>query len=145
MATNKTANNFGNFPDYSKMFAEFRLPSVDFTSFFNIQRRNMEAFSAAHQVLAESFQALSRRQAELMQEQLEGVLKNAKDVLGAGSPEAGAAKQADYAKHWMANSFNNFRELAEMASKSNVEVLDVISNRVVKNIEEFGEAVKKAA
>ena len=77
MAANKTNSPFpGSFPDFSKVFAEFRAPALDFTSFFNIQRRNVEAFSAAHQVMAESFQALSRRQAELFQEQVETVLKH---------------------------------------------------------------------
>jgi phasin family protein len=145
MAANTTKNAANPFGDFTKLFSEYRLPVVDMSNFFNIQRRNIEAFSAASQVFAESVQALSRRQAELVQDHVEQLLKTTKDVLSAGSPEAGAAKQADYAKSLMANSFNSFRELAEMASKSNVEVMDVLSNRAVKNIEELGEAVKKAA
>lgn len=136
------ANPFG---DFTKLFSEFKMPNLDMTNIFQVQRRNIEAFSAANQVLAESLQALSRRQTELLQEQIEVFLKTAKDVLSAGTPEAGVAKQADYTKKVVTHSLNSFRELTEMASKSNVEVLDVLSERVVKSFEEIGDAVKKAA
>lgn len=139
MAANKS------YQDFSKMFAEFKMPAVDMTGYLAVQRRNAEAFSAASQVVAESLQALSRRQVEIMQEGVEAWLKTTKDILSAGSAEAGVAKQADYAKNVVAQSLNGFRELTEMASKSNVEVLDVLSDRVVKSFEEFGAVVKKAA
>lgn len=133
------------YADYTKAFSDLKLPQLDLSGFFQVQRRNVEAFSAANQVLAESLQALSRRQAEIMQEQVEFALRTMKEVLSAGTPEAGVSKQTDYAKNIVAQSINGFRELTEMASKSNVEVIDVLSERVVKSFEEFGDAVKKAA
>lgn len=141
MATTKQQT----FPDFTKVFADFKVPAVDFTGLFTIQRRNVEALSAANQAVAESVQALSRRQAELVQEQVEEILQTAKEVLSSNSPEAGVAKQADFAKKLMSTSFNNFREVAEMASKSNAEVLDVLSERAMKSIEEINDVVKKAA
>lgn len=133
------------YADYTKVFSDLKMPQLDMSGFFQVQRRNIEAFSAANQVLAESLQALSRRQAEIMQEQVEFALKAMKEVMSSGTPEAGVSKQTDYAKSVVSQSLNGFRELTEMASKSNVEVLDVLSERVVKSFEEFGDAVKKAA
>jgi len=140
MATNKQA-----YPDFSKVFEDFKVPSMDFSNVFEMQRRNIEALSAANQAMAESFQTISRRQAELMQEQVEDMLKTSKDVASANSPEAGVAKQAEFTKKWLTQSLNNFREIAEMANKSNAEIMDVLSDRTVKSMDEMNSAAKKAA
>ncbi len=141
MTTSKTKN----YADFMKSFSDFTVPAMDFNSFFALQRRNIEAFSAANQVVSEGVQAISRRQAEIMQAQIEDMLKTAREVLSSGSPEASATKQADYAKALLEQSMVYAREIAEMASKSNVEALDIINKRVVDSLEDFNGLVKKAA
>lgn len=140
-----SSNATKGYADFWKSFADYRLPGIDLTGLFTIQRRNMEAFSAANQVMAESVQALSRRQAELLQSQVEEFLATSREILTSGSPEKGAAKQADFSKKLFEAQLSSVRELAEMASKSNVEALDIINKRVVKSMEDINGLLKKAA
>ncbi len=140
--TNKT------YADFFKSFGEFKVPQVDFNNVFAIHRRNLEAFSAANQVVSEGFQAYARRQAEIAQENMEKVLEAGKNVFSATSPEVGVAKQTEFAKDLLQRSVDNMRELSEMASKSNVEAIDLLSKRAVESIEELGKVAattKKAA
>ena len=139
MTTNKT------YADFFKSFSDFKVPSVDFNNVFAIHRRNLEAFSAANQVVSEGFQAYARRQAEITQENVERTLEAAKELFSASTPEAGVAKQTQFAKDLLQRSVDNMRELSEMASKSNVEAIDLLSKRAVETIEEFGKAAGTTA
>src|SRR5690606_11260562 len=97
MATTTSSATNKNYSEFFKAFSDFSVPGVDFNHLFSLQRRNLEALSAANQVVAESVQAISRRQAELLQSQVERFLQTAREVLSSGSPEAGASRQADLA------------------------------------------------
>jgi protein involved in polysaccharide export with SLBB domain len=87
--------------DMMKKFSEFKaptmasMPSMDVTQLMNVGRRNAEAFSAAGQALAESSQAITRRQAELVRAQVAKSLKTAKEQLVNGSPEINTTKQVE--------------------------------------------------
>jgi phasin family protein len=141
------------FADVMKTFAEYKTPSMpafDVTQIVNVGRRNAEAVSAAGQALAESAQAITRRQAELARAHVEKVLKTTKDMLVNGSPEINTAKQVEFAKSMFESSLNNLREVGELVTKSGFEVFDVLNRRASQSIEEMSSAAapttkKKAA
>jgi len=114
--------------DFFKAWTDFKVPAFDVSSFSAAQRRNMEVLSAANQVITESVQTISRRQAEVMRANVENVLKASKEIWTNKSPELNTAKQA--------------REVSELASKSSMEAFDLISKRAA---ESFSEISKKAA
>lgn len=126
-----------NYTDFFKAFGEFKTPNVDFNNIIAIHRRNLEAFSAANQVVTEGFQAYARRQAEIAQDNLEKSLAASKELFSAASPEVGVEKQTKFAKEMLQRSVDNLRELGELASKSNVEAIDLLSKRAVETIEEL--------
>jgi phasin family protein len=133
--------------DMMKMFSEFKpsmptmaMPSVDVNQFMNVGRRNAEAFSAASQAVAESCQAISRRQAELARAQVEKLLKTTKDMLVNGSPEINTTKQVDLAKNMFESNLNNLREVGELATKSMFEAFDICNRRASESIEEMTSA-----
>jgi phasin family protein len=133
------------YADFMKQFSEYKMPAFDMNSLFSVQRRNVEAFSAANQLMAESVQAITRRQAEVMRTSMEGMMKASKDVMSSGSPEASSTKQADYAKSIMEESLTNMREISEMAAKSSFEAFDMLNKRTSESIEELNQVVSKAA
>lgn len=137
-----TKNPYG---DYMKMFSEYKAPGFDFNQVVTISRRNAEAFSTAGTVIAESAQAVSRHQAESVRNNVEKVLKAAKDMMVGGSPEINTTKQAELAKVLFEASLGNARDVSEMLAKSGLEALDVINKRAAESLEELGKIATKAA
>src|ERR1700679_2033223 len=106
---------------YSNPFADLFKNNFDFSQLISTQRRNIEALSAANQVVVEGAQAVSRRQAEVIRENVEDVLKASKDLLTSGTPETNLTKQADFAKSIFESALSNLREVTEMVTKSGFE------------------------
>ena len=128
------------FADLFKNFQDFKAPSVaafDFNQLVSVGRRNAEAVSAASQAVAESAQAISRRQAELARGHVEKVLKTTKEMLVNGSPEINTTKQVEFAKTLFESSLNNLREVGELATKSMFEAFDICNRRASESIEEI--------
>ena len=142
------------FADMMKKFSDYKTPSmpnVDLNQWMDMGRRNAEAVSAAGQAVAESAQAISRRQAELARAHVGKMLKTTKDMLVNGSPEINTTRQVEYAKTLFESSLNNMREVSELVTKSSFEVFDVLNRRASATIDEMTGAVtstpgkKKAA
>ena len=120
------------------------MPNFDMGQVMNVGRRNAEAYSAASQAMAESAQAISRRQAELARAQVEKFLKTTKDMLVNGSPEINTTKQVEFAKTMFESSLNNMREVGELVTKSGFEVFDVLNRRASESLEEMTNTAQTA-
>ena len=112
----------------------------DFNQLFSTQRRNIEALAEINQTIVEGAQAISRRQAEVVRDNVENVLKASKDMLSGGSPENSIAKQADFTKAIFENTLSNMREVTEMVTKSGFEAFDVLNKRTAESLEEISRA-----
>jgi phasin family protein len=139
MAANKQTS------DFFKSFGDFSVPSVDFNDLFNLTRRNMEACSAANQVMIEGIQAINKRAAEVMQSNIEKCLSMSREMISGTSPEANAKKSSEAAKEAFSSCVNSAREISEMVSKSTFEAFDVINKRTAEALEETSKLAKKAA
>lgn len=127
-----------------KIFGDFKTPAFDFNSLFDVQRRNIEAFTAANQVVAEGAQAVARRQAEVVRNNVDSVLSASKDAVAGGTPEFNVEKQAALAKNIFELSLSNAREVSEMVSKYSFEAFDLLNKRATQTFEELGKvAVEK--
>ncbi len=129
--------------DLSKTLADFKLPGVDVESILASQRKNIEAVTAANQLAIEGFQAVLRRQAEIVRSSLEEASGYVNEVIAAGTPEEKAAKQADLVKIAFEKSLANVRELSELVAKSNSEAAEVLSKRVSESLEEVKGLIAK--
>jgi phasin family protein len=87
----------------------------------------MDHWRIANRVAFEGWQALVRRQSEILQDSI----KQAVSSLQGG--DAGANRM-DIASHAFETALSNMRELAEMAVKSQKEAFDVIRKRVEENL-----------
>ncbi|QQP90488.1 phasin family protein [Skermanella sp. TT6] len=132
------------FTDVSKLMSEFKLPGVDVESAFAAQQKNIQALTAANQLAFEGFQAVARRQSEILRQAIEQTTSIVSELLAAGSPEEKVAKQADLVKAAFEKALANTRELAELVTKSNTEAADVINKRVSESLEELKSVVAKA-
>jgi phasin family protein len=130
---------------WTQNFKAPSLPTFDMSQVVTFGRRNAEACTAAGQCLAESAQAISRRQAELARQHVEKCLKTTKDMLVNGSPEINTSKQVELCKAMFESSLNNLREVSELLTKSGFEVFDVLNKRASESIEEVTSVAKKKA
>ena len=135
--SNKTSTNPA---DFFKAWTDFKVPAFDVNTVLAAQRKNMEVFSAANQVIAESVQAISRRQAEVLRANVENVLKASKDIWSNKAPETNTAKQAELAKSLYESTVSNAREISEIASKSSLAAFDLISKRATESLTEINKA-----
>ncbi len=125
--------------EFGKMFANGKMPMVDVDAVTNSQRKNIEAVQAANQVAFEGFQAIARRQAEIVREASEELQSFFKDLAGASVDER-IAKQADAVKVLFENAVANTNELATMVQKANSEAASLINKRVSENLDEVKSA-----
>jgi phasin family protein len=129
--------------DMQKMMADMKMPAFDWESMLAANRRNIEAFAQANQLAAEGAQAILRRQGEILKGSMEEANKTLKTMLADGTPEDKLARQAEAMKSAFEQAIANFRELSEMASKSNAEAFAVVNKRVSESLEELKGVVAK--
>ena len=156
----KAQNSFESsgvkFPDFSQLYADYNRYFGDFSKlwqngkafdvegFVASQRKNVEALTAANQLAFEGVQALVRRQAEIVRENVEELTKITRELTAAGSPEDKLAKQTQLAKEAFENALGHVRELTGLVQKSSSQAVDVLSKRVADNLDEVKAALVKA-
>jgi phasin family protein len=129
--------------DVTKMMGEFKLPGVDLDKVTSAQRKNVEALTNANQLAAEGFQAIARRQSEIMRQTLEEAGKTMRELMEHSAPEDRMIKQTELAKTAFEAALANMRELAEMVAKANSEAFDVINRRVAESLDELKDMIKR--
>lgn len=127
-----------------KMMGDMKLPNVDWDAVMAANRRNMEAFAQANQLAAEGVQAIFRRQGEILKGALDEANRSVKTMLADGTPEDRIARQTDAIKTAFEQAIANYREMIEMASKSNAEAMTVMSKRVSESLDELKGVLAKA-
>ena len=156
MTTQKTAtgNPFFDF-DVTKVFAEFdpakyagefakfsdryNVPGFDLNAVLEVQRRNVEALTAANQAATEGAQALAKRQTEIFQQALDAGKKAFAKLGKAGSPQDAAAQQVQTAKDVFEKAVANAEELSALVAKTNAEAAEVIYGRIAEGLDEIKE------
>lgn len=125
-------------------FSDAFRQQFDFNQLFATQRRNLEAFSAANQVIVEGAQAITRRNAEILRENMESLLSTSREMFTGGSPENNIGRQTEIAREMLENSLATMREATEMATKSGFEAFDVLNKRAAESLEELGQSAGNA-
>ncbi len=122
--------NPGEMPffDFIKLLEQYKLPGVDFTALVDREQKNIEALVQANKIAFQGWQALVRRQSEILQETMTHAIASA-------HKQDATKNRADIAKQGFEKALDNMRELAEMAAKSQKEAFDVVRKQVDENIE----------
>jgi phasin family protein len=133
--------DFNKLPGFDKMPA-FKVPGFDIGTALDIQRRNIEAMTAAAQTMTQGLQTIFQRQGEIARrsvEQFQGLLH----VSPASAPvEDKLVKQVDLAKSSFEKNLADSRELFDLVAKVTEEATDILSRRVVASLDEVKAAVR---
>ena len=130
--------------DMQKMMSDMKMPAFNWESVLAANRRNMEAFAQANQLAAEGVQAILRRQGEILKGSMDEANRTLKTMMAEGTPEERMARQAEAMKGAFEQAISNFRELTEMATKSNAEAFAVVNKRVSESLDELKGVLAKA-
>ena len=129
--------------DAASLAQAFKLPGFDLNTVVDIQRRNVEAVTAANQTLVQGLQTVAQRQGEIARQSV----KQFQDLLSvkpASVPET-LVKQIDLTKTAYEKSVADARELGDIVAKVGSEAVDILSRRVVASLDEVKAAARPKA
>ena len=129
--------------DFTKIFAEFKIPGFDMQSLVATQRRNIEAVNTANQLAVEGIQAVLRRQTEIMKSMVEESSSVLREMMAQGAPEQKIAQQTELVKTAFEKALANLRELTEMVAKSNTEAANVLTKRIGESLTELKSSLQR--
>lgn len=127
---------FPQITDFSKMLESFKFPGVDMTSLLEARRKDVEALAEANTLAYEGMQALVRKQTEMLNASAREIQAAAGRMSGE-NPMESMAQRRDFVQQALKTAFENMRELAEMAQKSQTEALAAISKRAEQTMREL--------
>jgi len=122
--------------DFSKVWADVKMPEFNFDVMIAAQQKNIETMNLANRAAVEGWQAFAKKQAELWRHAVEDTGALAKGVAFAKEPTDNLAKQADFAKSAMKTGLANAREAQELAAKTTNITVDIVSKRLVEGMDE---------
>ncbi len=142
--TKPTGFSWPGAPDFSKFFAEMKMPAIpDIDAFIAANKRNMETLSAANRIALEGAQAVARRHMEIMQASMAQMTDGMRALAGAEAPKAKAAKQAELLKSAYEHAVANMKELSDLIQKSNAEAVGLLHARFVEAMDEVKKLAEK--
>jgi phasin family protein len=121
----------------------FSLPGFDFGAIFDIQRKNIEAFTAASQTFTQGLQTVAKRQSEIARQQVEQFQSLLTTASPTGKVEDNLVKQTDLVKAAYEKNVSSARELQDILTKVTTEASDILSRRVVASLDEIKSVAQK--
>ena len=121
----------------------FSLPGFDFGAIFDIQRKNIEAFTSASQTFSQGLQTVAKRQSEIARQQMEQFQSLLIATAPTATVEDNVVKQADLVKAAYEKNVSNARELQNILTKVTTEASDILSRRVVAGLDEIKAVAQK--
>jgi phasin family protein len=121
----------------------FSLPGFDFGAIFDMQRKNIEAFTAASQTFTQGLQTVAKRQSEIARQQVEQFQSLLTTTSPTGKVEDNLVKQTDLVKAAYEKNVSSARELQDILTKVTNEASDILSRRVVASLDEIKSVAQK--
>lgn len=140
------ARNFNNpYESWTQNLNQFSkmMPNMgDMSSYKDQASKNVEAATAANQVAVEGMQAMARRMVEVMQQNAQNSMECFREACSSTSPQDAQKAQADFCNQMIQATCSNAREMAEMASKASMEIVDICNRRLSETAQEWSQAAK---
>lgn len=131
--------SMSKFFDVPKMMGDLKMDGV-----MQSQQRTLDAFSQANRLAVEGARAIAERQMEIVRQGMEDASAVAAQMASSATPNERLARQTELYKDLYERSVSNLKELSEMASKSNGEVVDVLNTRFSEALDEMKAMIEKA-
>ena len=123
--------------DLGKMFDATALPGMDASLITEAQKKNVQAIVDANRVASEGYQALFKKQVEILQNGVAELSDAMKEASTQPMSVEGYEKRVEMAKAHFEKSVGIFNELSESARKANEDAMAIIQARFSEGVEEM--------
>jgi phasin family protein len=128
-----------------------RAPSPKFPFMFDMvallaaQRRNMEAMTAVNRVMLEAAQSVARRNVEVWQRAIDGMVEHLQAMGHPESPRDRAMQQTETVVNVYEDASSNMRDIGAIIQHANTEAMAVLSRRFTEAADEVKSLARHAA
>ena len=129
--------------DFSKIFTTFPLSGFPVDQLTFAQRRNFETATAVAQLAVDSWQAVFRRQIDVITQSAAEGSTGLQELLSPGAPHEKLAQHADFLKSSFEKGLSNVREVSDILVKSSGEATNLLAKSVSESLAEFKGALAK--
>ena len=131
--------------EFTKMFSTMKLPAgPGMEDLLAVQKRNMDALSAANRIALEGAQTVAKRHMEIMQQTMAELGDTMRALSSADSPQDKAATQAELLKKAYERAVANTKEMSDLIQRANGEAVDQLNQRFTEAMEEMKALMAKA-
>lgn len=125
------------------LLGKLKLPEVNLAGFTDSRRKDVEALVAANEMAYRGFEAVTRRQVEMLSEALRALKESATETRATQGAKERTTLVISEAQNAVTQALANMKELAEMSAKSQQQVMDTLSKRLREGISEITTGVKR--
>jgi len=110
------------------------MPNMDMSSLGNIMKDTAEAITSTNQLISDTVQSIAKRGADSFQKNTSEMFNTMKEAASAGDVEQIANCQQNYWKSTVEHNINSAKEILDIASKSSIEVLEVMGKNFTEKM-----------
>ncbi|MCX7383170.1 MAG: TIGR01841 family phasin [Alphaproteobacteria bacterium] len=131
--------------EWSKMLSAMKLPAApNMDALLAVQKRNMDALSAANRIAVEGAQTVAKRHMEIMQQTLAELSETMRTLSATEAPGAKAATQAEMLKQAYERGVANTKEMSDLIQRANDEAIGQLNQRFTEAVDEMKALMGKA-
>jgi phasin family protein len=110
------------------------MPNIDMSSLGNIMKDTAEAITSTNQLISDTVQSITKRGADSFQKNTSEMFNTMKEAASAGDVEQIANCQQNYWRSTVEHNINSAKEILDIASKSSIEVLEVMGKNFTEKM-----------
>jgi len=110
------------------------MPNMDMSSLGNIMKDTAEAITSNNQLISDTVQSIAKRGADSFQKNTSEMFNTMKEAASTGDVEQIANCQQNYWRSTVEHNINSAKEILDIASKSSIEVLEVMGKNFTEKM-----------
>ena len=106
--------------EFTRMFSAMKFPAAsNMEALLALQKRNIDAFSAANRIALEGAQTVAKRHMEIMKQTMAELGDTMRALTSAEAPQDKAATQAELLKRAYERAVANTKEMSDLIQRAN--------------------------
>jgi phasin family protein len=125
------------------MLDKLRIPGIDIKKLVDSGRKDIEALLAANEQAFTTFEVLTRKQTELLSNIIREWQSGARAMVSRAAGSDKPAHTAEHIQQAFTQALTRMKEMAEIAARSNVEILGMLNKRYHESLAEVRGSVAR--
>lgn len=144
MTSELKTNTAPSKPDLRSLLNSLKLPGIDTNKLLESGRKDIEALLETNEKVFVTAEALTHKQAEMLTELVKEWHASFKDSVSSASGADKLNQASVHAQRALATALTSMKEMAEIAAKSNQDVVGILNARFHAGLQELRSAVRSA-